>query len=121
MIKNILLTILLILGSTSLKAQKFFNLTANDVRIDSELPCFSYSTPLGKHYSDSIYTVTIEYPEFIDMSKEDIGKLKRLTTKQFGKLPDGTNKDITTGFTTSGFSSATAGKNIKYQKGCSKD
>lgn len=88
MIKNILLTILLILGSTSLKAQKFFNLTANDVRIDSELPCFSYSTPLGKHYSDSIYTVTIEYPEFIDMSKEDIGKLKRLTTKQFGKLPE---------------------------------
>ena len=88
MIKNILLTILLILGSTSLKAQKFFNLTANDVRIDSELPCFSYSTPLGKHYSDSIYTVTIEYPEFIDMSKEDIGRLKRLTTKQFGKLPE---------------------------------
>ncbi len=88
MIKKILLTIVFILGCTVAGAQKFFNLTANDVRIDDELPSFSYTTPLGTQYSDSVYSVKIEYPEFIDMSKEDIVRLKKLTTQQFGELPE---------------------------------
>ena len=54
------------------KAQGFFNLTAQEVRIDSVLPTFTYQKSLGSHYADSIYTVSIEYPEFIEMSNADI-------------------------------------------------
>ena len=35
--------------------QRFFNLTVDDIAIDTMLPRFSYAIPLGKHYADSIY------------------------------------------------------------------
>ena len=33
-------------------AQDFFNLTANEVRIDSVLPVFTYTKQLGANFSD---------------------------------------------------------------------
>lgn len=53
-------------------AQVYVNLTAQQVRIDSLLPVFSWQKSLGVIYADSIYDVCIDYPEFIDMSAEDI-------------------------------------------------
>ena len=55
-----------------LAAQKFFNLTAEEVSIDSVMPYFTYSIPLGSNYADSTYSVSIVYPEFIDMGKSDV-------------------------------------------------
>ncbi len=56
--------IFLLAWCTTLTAQKkFFNLTADEVKIDTLLPYFSYSLPIGYNYGDSTYTVTIEYPE----------------------------------------------------------
>ena len=40
MIRNILLTIAVLLAGMTAKAQKFFNLTADEVRIDSVIPTF---------------------------------------------------------------------------------
>ena len=58
------------------QSQLFFNLTAEEVRVDSLLPVFNYAYPLGPHYADSTYTVTIEYPEFVEMSDEEIEKVE---------------------------------------------
>lgn len=80
MTRNILLTILLFLCTLFANAQKFFNLTAEDVKISDELPCFSYSQKLGRQYADSIYSVTVEYPEYIDVSKSDIGKIRKISS-----------------------------------------
>jgi hypothetical protein len=70
------------------KAQGFINLTAQEVRIDSVLPAFTYQKPLGPHYADSTYTVSIEYPEFIDMSEADIKRYLQLTDEALPELPE---------------------------------
>lgn len=59
--------------------QRFFNLTADEVRVDSILPHFLYSIPLGDNYRDSLYTVTIKYPEYVDMPVSDIYHYNRLS------------------------------------------
>ena len=41
----------------SLQAQRFVNLTLEQVKIDSVLPSFTHVIPLNEHYKDSIYTV----------------------------------------------------------------
>ena len=60
-------------------AQTFFNLTAEEVEIDSMLPRFVYSRPIGAAYADSVYTVSIDYPEYIDMSEADIARYHAIT------------------------------------------
>ena len=67
---------------------RFFNLTAEEVKIDSVLPYFSYSQRLGSNYNDSIYTVEIDYPEFIDMMPGDIEKYKLITEELPGAMPE---------------------------------
>ena len=62
----------------SAEAQEFFNLTAAQVKIDSLLPVFTWQTTLGPHYADSVYTVSIEYPEFIEMSKADVRRYQNV-------------------------------------------
>lgn len=52
--------------------QRFYNLSASDVAITDRLPLFAISVPLPEQYADSIYTATLLYPEFIDMSDTDI-------------------------------------------------
>lgn len=85
MTRKILLFLLVLLGTMSVSAQKFFNLTAEEVKIEDNLPMFTHSVPLGADYADSVYTVSIEYPEFINMADADIMRLKTLNVS---KLPD---------------------------------
>lgn len=70
------------------KYQKFFNLTADEVRIDGELPYFAYSMPLGDAWSDSIYTAHLEYAEFIDMSSADVERYMKISGKPLGEMPE---------------------------------
>ena len=74
--------------SMSMEAQRFFDLTAEEVAIDSLLPVFNYEQQLGSGYADSVYTVTIDYPEFIDMSATDIARYQRLTTAPLPTMPE---------------------------------
>lgn len=59
-------------------AQRFFNLAATDVEIDSVLPVFHYSIPLYDNYADSTYEVNIKYPDCIDMTETDVAAFKRI-------------------------------------------
>ncbi len=85
--RYILMTLAIVGGLCNMAAQEFFNLTASQVRIDSMLPTFTYQKQLGAHYADSTYEVTIEYPEFIDMSKTDIARLRAITTQPLPEMP----------------------------------
>ena len=69
-------------------AQKFFNLTASEVRIDSLLPVFTYKQPLGSHYKDSTYTISIAYPEFIPMSEADVRRYQAITNTPLPEMPE---------------------------------
>lgn len=68
--------------------QRFFNLTVDDIAIDSMLPRFSYAIPLGKNYADSTYTLEIRYPEFVDMGRTDSLRFHQLATFSPGRLPE---------------------------------
>ena len=68
-------------------AQRYFNLTAEQVRIDSLLPVFTTVQPLGANYADSTYEVSIEYPEFIPMSEADVQRYHAITVTPLPLLP----------------------------------
>ena len=72
---------------TAKAQQRFFNLTAEQVRIDSLLPVFTHHVPLGPDYADSVYTVSIVYPEFIPMSDADIARYSRITSDPLPAMP----------------------------------
>ena len=70
------------------RAQEFFNLTAEEVRIDSLLPVFTYQKQLGSCYADSIWHVSIEYPLFEDMSAADIRRYKEVCGAPLPSWPE---------------------------------
>ncbi len=55
-------------------AQRFFNLTADQLRIDSLLPVFTHAFPLDGAFRDSAYRVAIEYPEYVEMTAADVSR-----------------------------------------------
>jgi hypothetical protein len=70
------------------EAQAIFDLTASQVKIDSLLPVFTWQKQLGPRYMDSVYTVSIAYPEFINMSEADIRRYERISGKPLPAIPD---------------------------------
>ncbi|MGM9707461.1 MAG: C25 family cysteine peptidase, partial [Prevotella sp.] len=68
-------------------AQRFFNLTSSQIEIDSVMPEFSYSMPLEDNYEDSVYTVSILYPEYIDMTSRDLANYEALTDDSLPETP----------------------------------
>ena len=78
-LRYIIIALLMAVVPLTAGAQKFFNLTADEVKTDSVLPHFSYTEPLGGDYRDSVYTVTIDYPEFVDMPAAQIERYKALS------------------------------------------
>ena len=78
----------MLLVTLTASAQRFFNLTADEVRIDSLLPMFTHKLPLGSNYADSTYTISIQYPEFIPMSKADVERYHHITSAPLPALPE---------------------------------
>ena len=70
------------------KAQEFIDLTADEVRIDSLLPVYTWQKSLGRNYADSTYTVSIEYPEFEEMTKAEIARYQQISGAPLGELPE---------------------------------
>lgn len=70
--RHLSLLAVLLTASITAGAQRFVNLTSDQVRVDTVLPHFSCSIPLSGQYADSTYTCSILYPEFIDMTSQDI-------------------------------------------------
>lgn len=87
--KRLYTIILLLTCIITVQAQKrFYNLTAEELRIDSVLPNVAYSIPLPHNYQDSTYTLDIRYPEYIDMPESDIRKYKAICKDaKAGKTP----------------------------------
>ena len=75
------------MASFAMQAQRFFNLTYDQVRVDSILPHFGYAIPLTGNYQDSIYTVSIVYPEFAEMTRADIANYNANWGKQLPEMP----------------------------------
>lgn len=83
----ILLAIVAILGFATSRAQ-YFNLTAEEVRIDGRLPIFNHSFDLGTDYDSSAASeVELVYPQFIDMSKADIARLQKIAHDSLPEQP----------------------------------
>ena len=87
--KHIILAIVAVMGFATVRAQfsQYFNLTAEEVRIDRRLPIFNYSFDLGTDYQSAEYSVELTYPQFIDMTKEDIAKLMAIPHDSLPELP----------------------------------
>ena len=85
--RSLLFLLLLLFLTLPLSAQRFFNLTNEQVRIDSTLPQFTYTVALPTNYADSVYTPTILYPEFVDMAQSDIEAYHRLSSEPLPPLP----------------------------------
>lgn len=77
---NIMMILLLLIASDAM-GQRFINLTADEVTIDSVMPVVSYALPLPADYNDSTYTAEILYPEFLDMDSDDIARYNRLASR----------------------------------------
>ena len=77
--KYIMLLAWLLALALPMEAQRFFNLTSPEVRVDSVLPQFVCTFPLQGEYQDSIYTVELKYPEYVDMSATDIANYNRIS------------------------------------------
>ncbi len=78
---------ILLLAAIPISAQQFFNLGPRDTRIDSALPYFTHSVQLPDNYADSIYTVSIKYPEFVDLTKDEVRRLLQIGGEQLPALP----------------------------------
>lgn len=80
----------LIIFSLTLQAQQIFrNLTAEEVKIDSVLPRVNYSFPLSDNHSDSVYTLRLLYPEFLEMSASEVEAYKKICGDVLpGEMPE---------------------------------
>lgn len=85
--KHIFILLLLLASCFDANAQQFFNLASSQVEVDSVLPEFTYAIPLYDNYDDSLYTVSILYPEFIDMTRTDIANYERLSNEPLPEMP----------------------------------
>ncbi len=78
---------MLLTGWLRVSAQTFYNLTAQQVRIGEALPVFTYQQQLGPRYADSVYTVRIDYPEFIEMREADIQRYQQISGEPLPAMP----------------------------------
>lgn len=76
-----------VLSPLKAQVQRFYNLTADEVAIGQTLPEFTCSMPLDGNFADSLYTVSLLYPEFIDMTPSDISAMKALGVDTLPAMP----------------------------------
>ncbi len=86
-INRVFLLLLGLVLSLSVQAQRFFNLTSDEVSVDTVLPRFAYSVPLEGAFQDSVYEASILYPEFIDMTSTDLANYQNLSSDTLPYLP----------------------------------
>ena len=67
---------------TAAYCQRFQNLLAHEVRVDSVVPTVTRSFPLYGNWRDSVYTAQILYPEYIEMPERDVKRYLEIIKKQ---------------------------------------
>ena len=92
---SVVLMLVMLVSHLPASAQtRFFNLTADEVKIDSLLPYFGYSKSLDDNHADSVYSVEIVYPEFFDMSPADIEAYKLISDESGNECDNGAQEGI---------------------------
>ena len=88
--KIFIITLLLALVDIgSANAQDFVNLSNEDLRIDSVLPSYSFIEDIGYDYADKTYKVELEYPEFEDMTRDEVARYKKIVGDvKPGEMPE---------------------------------
>ncbi len=89
MTKRLIYILLLLMAVVNVQAsqKKFFNLTTHQIKVDSVMPEFAYTMPLRSNYQDSVYSVSIVYPEFIDASPADIANYNHISGAALPEMP----------------------------------
>ena len=87
MMRKAVVFMLLLFSATLMAHEHFVYLTTEDVQIDSVIPHVGYSADLPADYRDSVYTITLVYPEYIDMTPSDILKYKKLADAEPPAFP----------------------------------
>ena len=82
-----ILSLVLLYCWTVASGQGFIDLTVRQLSIDSLLPVFTWQKELGSAYADSAYSVSIEYPEFVDLTTDEVHQLKRIDGGLLPELP----------------------------------
>ena len=85
--RTLILALVAVLGFATSWAQEYFNLTAEEVRIGERLPIFNHSIPIGLDFSSASYEVELQYPQFIDMTREEVARLKTMMADSLPELP----------------------------------
>lgn len=67
--------------------QRFFNLTKDEVQIEYTVPHVGWHIDLPENYQDSVYTVSMLYPEFIDMAPSDVEKYHEVSDEPLPEMP----------------------------------
>lgn len=75
-------------ATVAASAQRFYNLTADEVRVDSVVPTFCHAESLHGACRDSVYSVEIAYPEYAVMPASDVANYRRLVAQQPPSSPE---------------------------------
>ena len=81
-IARYLFLIFLTITVTAAYCQRFQDLQAYEVRVDSVVPTVTRSFPLHGNWRDSVYTAQILYPEYIEMPEGDVKRYLEIIKKQ---------------------------------------
>lgn len=82
-----LLSCVLALLPAKILAQRSISLTPAELHIDSVIPHSTFIQELGPDYKDSVYSVSIEYPEFQPMKRKQARRYKKLTGEELPEWP----------------------------------
>lgn len=74
-------------ASLTANAQKFYNLTADELRVDSFALEFQLMESLSGCHRDTLYSYDIVYPEFIDMPAAEVSRYRSLTPDMPPAMP----------------------------------
>lgn len=85
--KLVLLSALLLCATFASAQQRFFNLTTEQVQVDSIVPHIGWTINLPANYQDSVYTASLLYPEYIDMAPSDVAKYEKACSEPMPSVP----------------------------------
>lgn len=87
-LRHYIITLLFALLALPVSAQRFFHITADELRVDTTVaPQFAHTMSLPDTWRDSVYTVRLVYPEYTDMSAADVERYKRVAGVQPSAQP----------------------------------
>lgn len=87
--RKIIFLLAVVMAALHANAQRFYHLTAQQLMVDSVAdPLFAYAEALPDNWRDSVYTVSVVYPEFVDMADDEVEYYCRRHDVRPGDMPE---------------------------------